>query len=94
MTRAEHRLWAHRRLKRLELENALLTAAFEAGVARTAWPDVLNRGLEVFTLEDGRVVPEDPTLYSATRPHERRGPREWLEGLREDAKHLFERRTR
>jgi len=78
-------------LQRTTLENALRTAAAQAGVEDGAVPDFLNRGFGVFAIKDGEIVAlrGDTPIFSRKRPGETLSPEEWANDLSVDAPHLF-----
>lgn len=82
------------------IESALANAAEQAGVHPVAIPDVIDRGLRMFSELDerGRIIAKTGTgeiLYSANG-EEPLSPHEWLETLRKsgDVPHLFMLRSR
>ena len=81
-------------LSEREINTAVLKAAAEHGVQKTATEDVLARAQRVFRLVDGRAEAVDakgePLLDSDGRPLSVAG---WVEGLAKDAPHLFEHNT-
>lgn len=92
--------------KRAELEEALSRSeatlaehivfgelkdvAVKAGVRATALDDVLNRGRQVWRLEDGRPVARENDEPVFGPSGKEIGMDEWIEALRDKAPHLYE----
>lgn len=75
----------------LELEAALRDAGIRADVEPRALPDYLRRGVQVFKVEGGSIVPTAPR-WSRGRPQEALSVDEWAMELRTEAAHLFRKR--
>jgi hypothetical protein len=78
-------------LARKDLESMLTQAGLNAGIGEKAIPDYLRRGLETFTLEDGKAVARngDTPLYSKAKPTVPLSIGEWAAELSSEAPHLF-----
>jgi hypothetical protein len=82
---------AQTKLLQRDLENTLTKAGISAGVEEKAIPDYLRRGMEVFSLEDGKPVAKNGTtpIYSTANPDQPLSVGEWATGLVKEAPHLF-----
>jgi hypothetical protein len=77
--------------ERAMVDGALQSAAVAAGVKKTALLDVLLRGKQVYRLDGGNVVAFDGDKQKFSKDGQTPlAMGEWLEGLREEAGHLFE----
>ncbi len=81
----------NQRLSEVLIDNAIRDIAVQAGVRKTAIPDVLSRGRQVWRLKDGKPVPlrDDQIIYGkdGTEPM---SMQEWINQLQSEAPHLFE----
>lgn len=79
------------KLSTLLIDNAITEAAIAAGVRKTAIPDVILRGRQIYRLEGGHPVPKkgDDIIYGKN-PREPMPINEWVGNLTKDAEHLFE----
>lgn len=83
---------ARERESRLVIDGQIRDAASKAGVHATALDDVLARGRSVFSLDDhGAMVArgQDGNLIMGKDGKSPLAPSAWLEGLRENAPHLW-----
>jgi hypothetical protein len=82
---------AQEALQRQGLENQLREAGTKAGVDDRAMRDYINRGLEVFKLQEGKAVPRkgDVPLFSKVKPAEELSMDEWARDLQTEAPFLF-----
>jgi len=84
------------RLAQKETEAALRDAAAKAGVADSAVPDFISRGMRIFKYEGdeergGAVVAKngDDLIFSKKNAGKPLSPEEWAKDLRGEAPHLF-----
>jgi hypothetical protein len=78
-------------LSTLLIDGAITEAAIAAGVKKSAIPDVILRGRQIYKLQDGKPVPMhgDEIIYGKN-PREPMPIAEWVGTLAKDADHLFE----
>jgi len=84
---------AKSQLHKLLVTNALQAAASESGAHPTAVADIVNRGEQVFTLKDGKVVAMDGENPILNKNGEPKSISEYMDGLTGDAPHLFQQST-
>ena len=84
---------AKQQLQNNMIADAIQSAAINKGIRKTALEDVKLRAQGVAKVQDGKVVivgPDGQPKYSEKKPSELMSPEEWVEGLQENASHLFE----
>ena len=75
-------------LEEVVLSDKVKDIAIKHGVFESALQDIVSRARNVFTVKDGKPVPKD---NKASRDEEGNvlSPEKWIEGLAENAPHLF-----
>jgi hypothetical protein len=81
----------NKQLGTLVIDNAVRDSATKAGVVDTAMDDILLRSQSIFSLKDGKAVPQDNNgqVIYGEGTSDPMSVQEWVKGQMEVAPHLF-----
>lgn len=80
---------ANSQVQKLLIDNNAVASFIQAGGRETAIDDVVARALAVFKIENGEPIPRDKSGQIMAGKDGVMTMKEWAEGLRETAPHLF-----